>query len=160
MSFWVVRAGQNGEQEKVALDKNVVTIDWWEFTDLSNVNEINELKSMYRKVFPHADNYKAGSQIGQIWNFLHNMQIGDLVALPLHVEPSIALGLIVSNYEYKELPNNVRHIRYVKWLDKLPKSAFDKDLLNFFCLPPTVYKINETGVVERVLKLLQERLTH
>jgi restriction system protein len=34
-ALWVVRAGKEGEQERAALENNLVTIGWNEFPDLS-----------------------------------------------------------------------------------------------------------------------------
>lgn len=154
MSLWLVRAGGHGEQEQVAIEENVITIGWNEFSDFSNLKRKEDLTEIYRKEYPGASKNKAGNEIGQIWRFIHDIKKGDLVALPLKTESSIALGEVVGDYEYKELFNNVKHIRRVKWLKTLPRSAFDQDLLYSFGAFMTVCKIQRNGAKERVLKLL------
>lgn len=132
MNLWLVRAGAHGEQEQIALDENVVTMGWNEFQNLSNVKRRDDLVTIYKKLYPDASKYKAGNEIGQLWRFIHEIKLGDLVAIPLKTESSIAIGEVTGNYEYKELSNDVRHIRRVKWLKTLPRSAFDQDLLYSF----------------------------
>ncbi|WP_135611137.1 restriction endonuclease [Methanococcoides sp. AM1] len=155
MSFWLVRAGSHGEQEQVALEENVVTIGWNEFPDLSSVKSRDELYQIYREEYPDASKNKAGNEVGQIWRFVREMQIGDLVALPLKTESSIAIGKIDGNYTYKELSDNVRHIRPVKWLKTLPRSAFDQDILYSLGAFMTVCKIQRNDAKNRVMKLLK-----
>lgn len=154
MSLWLVRAGGHGEQEQIAIEENVITIGWNEFSDFSNIRRKEDLTEIYRKEYPEASKNKAGNEIGQIWRFIHDIKKGDLVALPLKTESSITLGEVVGDYEYKELSNNVKHIRRVKWLKTLPRSAFDQDLLYSFGAFMTVCKIQRNDAKERVLKLL------
>lgn len=154
MSLWMIRAGGRGEQEQIALEQNVITIDRNEFPDLSNLKTKMDLTKVYRKEYPNSSKSKAGNEIGQIWRFVHDIKIGDLVALPLKTESSIAFGEVLGDYEYKEMSNSVKHIRPVKWLKTLPRSAFDQDLLYSFGSFMTVCKIQRNDAKERVLKLL------
>ena len=155
MSFWLVRAGSHGEQEQVALEENVVTIGWNEFPNLSNVKSREELYQVYRTIYPDSSKNKAGNEVGQLWRFIREIQIGDLVALPLKTESSIAIGKITGNYAYKAISDDVRHIRPVKWLKTLPRSAFDQDILYSLGAFMTVCKIQRNDAENRVLRLLQ-----
>lgn len=47
MTLWMVRAGRHGEQESVALEKNVVTIGWKEMPSLASIKSKDELKDVY-----------------------------------------------------------------------------------------------------------------
>ena len=67
--------------------------------------------------------------VGQIWDFAKEIKRGDLVALPLKTQSSIAIGRIEGDYEYREISPEVKHIRKVKWLKIIPRSEFDQDLL-------------------------------
>jgi restriction system protein len=155
MSFWLVRAGSHGEREQVALDKNIVTIGWNEFSDLSNAKSREELHRIYRDEYPDSSKNKAANEIGQIWRFVNEIQIGDLVALPLKTESSIAIGKITGNYAYKDVSDDARHIRPVQWLKTLPRSAFDQDILYSLGAFMTVCKIQRNDAENRVLRLLK-----
>lgn len=66
------------------------------------------------------------------------------------------MGKVVSNYEYRELTSDVKHILPVEWLKRIPRSAFDKDLLYSFSAKMTVCQIQKNRAVERVMKLLNK----
>jgi len=155
MSLWLVRAGSHGEQEEGALANNVVTIGWDELPDLSGIKTREELSELYNRIYPTAKKREIANYVGQIWRFIHEIQKGDLVALPLKTQSAIAIGKIESNYEYKELANNIKHIRQVKWLKTIPRSSFDQDILYSLGAFMTVCKIERNDAENRVKKILE-----
>lgn len=155
MSLWLVRAGRHGEQEQGALESNVVTIGWNELPDLSNVENRKELAELYIRVHPTAKKIQAASGVGQVWRFVHEIQKGDLVALPLKTQSAIAIGKVEGEYEYQKLADNIKHIRRVKWLRTVPRSAFDQDILYSLGSLLTVCQIERHDAENRVKKLLQ-----
>jgi len=159
MSLWLVRAGRHGEQEQGALENSVVTIGWNEFSDLSNVKTREELHNLYSEVYPDRATKKnrAINEVGQVWRFVHEIQKGDLVALPLKTQSAIAIGKVEGDYEYKELANNIKHIRRVKWLKTIPRSAFNQNLLYSLGAFMTVCRIERDDAENRVRELLQKR---
>ncbi|MCP4365303.1 MAG: restriction endonuclease [Planctomycetes bacterium] len=158
MSLWLVRAGKHGEQEQGALDNNVVTIGWDQLKDLSNLKDKESLAELYSKTYPVEKKTAASIRTGQVWRFIHEIQKGDLVALPLKTQSAIAIGKVKSDYEYKELTDNIRHIRHVEWLKIIPRSAFDQDILYSLGAIMTVCKIEKNNAETRVRKLLQDKI--
>ena len=156
MSFWLVRAGRRGEQEQGALSNNIVTIGWNELPDLSNIKSKEELAELYYRVHPTAKKTQATSGIGQVWRFVREIQKGDLVALPLKTQSAIAIGKVEGEYEYQKLADNIKHIRRVKWLRTIPRSAFDQDILYSLGSLLTVCQIERHDAENRVKKLLQK----
>lgn len=155
MSLWLVRAGRHGEQEQGALDNNVVTIGW-DLPDLSNIKTKEELAELYSRIFPDAKKNTAANEVGQIWRFVHEIQKGDLVALPLKTQSAIAIGEVKNGYEYKKLTDNIEHIRRVKWIKTIPRSAFDQDILYSLGAFMTVCQISRNDAENRVKKLLEK----
>ena len=156
MSLWLVRAGRHGEQEQGALENNVVTIGWNEFSDLSHIKTRDELSELYSRINPAAKKKQAANEVGQIWRFLREIQKDDLVALPLKTQSAIAIGRVLGDYEYKELTANIKHNRRVKWLKTIPRSAFDQDILYSLGAFMTVCQISRNDAENRVKKLLQK----
>ena len=154
MSLWLVRAGRHGEQEQGALENNIVTIGWNELPDLSNVKSRKELTELYIRVHPSAK--KAQVAVGQVWRFVHEIQKGDLVALPLKTQSAIAIGKVEGEYEYKKLADNIKHIRRIKWLETIPRSTFEQDILYSLGSLMTVCQIERNDAENRVKKLLQK----
>jgi len=152
----MVRAGSHGEEEQQALEKGLVTIGWEGFPNLSNVKSREELQDLYKKIHPDAKKKTVANEVGQIWRFLDNIKVGDLVALPLKLQSAIAIGKIESKYEYREdLGEDIHHTRRVKWLKTIPRISFDQDLLYSFGAFMTVCQIERNDAENRVIALLQ-----
>lgn len=154
MTVWMVRAGAHGEQEQIALQNNIVTIGWNEIPDISKVSDRESLKKLYVSMNPNAKGMHLSRMVGQIWDFAKEIKKGDLVALPLKTQSSVAMGMIKGEYEYKELAPNVKHIRQVKWLRTLPRSEFDQDLLYSLGAFSTVCKIKRNDAENRIKAML------
>lgn len=157
MSVWLVRAGQHGEREEMALNNNVVSIGWLKMPDLSQIESRDELKELIMEIYPDANKNSAANQAGQIWTFLKRMEINDLVILPSKFRASIAIGKIVGPYEYRKDLNSVPlHTRKVKWLNTdIPRNAFDQDLLYSLGAFMTVCQIKRNNAEERINKILK-----
>jgi len=157
MTLWMVRAGKHGEQEGIALEKNLITIGWNELPDLSKVGTKEDLQKIYEETYPRNKKRTASNEVGQIWRFVKGIPKGDLVALPLKTQSIVALGEVLGDYEYNEMRHDVKHIREVKWLKKLPRSAFDQDILYSFA-PMTICKVERNNAELRVKRLIGKRL--
>jgi restriction system protein len=157
MSLWMVRAGRHGEQEDGALREGVVTIGWKDLPNLSGIKNKEKLEEVYVKTYPDAKKNTVANEVGQIWTFMSRIKKGDLVALPLKKQAVIAIGKVEDDwYEYKELAENVNHIRKVKWIKNIPRTAFDQDLLYSFGAFMTVCEIKRNEAERRVKELLQK----
>jgi restriction system protein len=97
--------------------------------------------------------------VGQIWAFVKTMKIGDLVAVPLKTQYAVAIGKIISNYEYrKDLEEDIKHTRRVKWIRKdIPRSDFDQDILYSFGAFMTVCQITRNDAENRINKMLESK---
>jgi restriction system protein len=156
MVLWMVRAGSHGEEEQQALEKGFVTIGWHGFPNLSNIKSREELQNLYKKIHPDSKKMTVANEVGQIWRFVDNIKIGDLVALPLKLQSAIAVGKIEGNYEYRDdLGEEIHHTRRVKWLKTIPRISFDQDLLYSFGAFMTVCQIERNDAEKRVIALLQ-----
>lgn len=155
MSLWLVRAGRHGEQEQGALEKDVVTIGWNELPDLSNLKSRSELTKVYIQIHPTAKKNQVANEVGQVWRFAREIQVGDLVALPLKTQSAIAIGKVQGPYEYVELADNIKHVRRVRWMKTIRRSAFDQDILYSLGAFMTVCRIKRHDAENRVKRLLQ-----
>ena len=156
MSLWMIRAGRFGQQEAVAIEQNVVTIGWDELPDLSSIKTRAELQKLYSEVYPEYKKPKMANQVGQIWRFIHDIKIGDLVALSLKTQSIVKFGQVQSNYEFKHLADNVNHIRHVKWIKDISRSSIDQDLLYSLGAIMTVCEISRNNAETRVKQMLEK----
>ena len=156
MPLWMVRAGRHGEQEQTAIDNGFVTIGWNELPNLSRIRTKDELKKIYNDVYPGEKKMTIANEVGQIWRFLKEINIGDLVALPLKTQSAIAIGKVTGSYEYrKDFGDIIRHIRKVDWIRvDIPRTDFDQDLLYSLGAAMTVCQIRRNNAENRVKAMI------
>ena len=154
MSLWVVRAGQHGEQQGTAVSESVVCHAWNDLPDYSACRTKDELRELYVATFPQATEKRIVNGLGQVWRFAHEIEQGDIVALPLKSESAFAFGRITSEYLYRRLAENVMHIRRVEWLKTVPRSVLPKDVLFSMNSSLTVFKVFRNNAEERVKRIL------
>ena len=155
MALWLVRAGKYGERESLALDNGLAVIGWDDLPNLSGVRTREELYDLLEKTYPDVKRNTLLNWQSQIWLFVREIQIGDLVALPLKSRSAIVLGEVTGAYQYRQdLPLGARHTRPVAWRKELPRSAFDRDVLYSLGAFMTVCRIQRNNAEERVRALL------
>lgn len=158
MAIWVVRAGKYGQREQIELDENFVAIGWSDLPNLSKISSKEDLGSLYLKYYEEGKKMAFAINIGQIWRFTNEIQINDLVAVPLKSQSSVIIGEIVGDYEYTEkYGNDCKHIRRVKWLKTFPRTAFDQDILYSFSAQMTVFQVKRNNAGERIKKMLSKQ---
>src|ERR1039458_10732943 len=123
MSLWVVRAGKHGEQEETAVKEHLVCHAWNELPDYSAYRTKDELRVLYKATYPREGERQVISRLGQVWRFAHEIQKGDLVALPLKTESAFAFGRITGEYQYKKVARTAMHIRSVEWLKTVDRKS-------------------------------------
>lgn len=159
MTFWIVRADKFGEQEEGALLNNVVTIAWNDLPDLSKIDSKEKLEKLYVETYGQKTKMHLTNVIGQIWKFVNVINKGDLVALPLKRKSGIAIGEITGDYEFREISQNIKHIRKVNWIKTFPRSSFDQDILFSLGAFLTVGQIKRNDAEQRVRNMLKGEIT-
>ncbi len=110
-----------GQNDALSEDRPHICIGWSALGDLSNVNSKEELTSLFAETWPDAKSKSQGQNIGQVWRFKNDIQIGDYVAFSdgnlLHI------GRVESDYYYDGTPystqdSDYKNSRNVVWLKK------------------------------------------
>jgi hypothetical protein len=153
---WIIRAGRDGENEDLARDHNIALIGWSELGPISAETTRDELKALIRNTGEdRAPSINA--QAGSIHRFIHELQDGDLVVLPLLRERGKAsIGVIDGPFRYRPdgvfAKRDAHYQRPVRWLAwALPYELFDADLRSAFSAQGTVSEIQRDGSVSRLL---------
>jgi len=154
MALWMVRAGKYGEQENTIFENNVFAVGWNELGDLSKIKSKDELKELYQKIYTDNSKNRMASHISQIWRFVHEIKIGDLVSIPLKTKNNIMFGIVEGEYKYQKLSENVKHTRKAKWIKEIPRTEIDQDLLYSFGSLLTVCQIKKNNAERRIKQLL------
>jgi restriction system protein len=153
MGLWLVRAGKHGEYEQRFLGRDRIFLTWDGLNrDLTKGKDRRELRLILREVYTNASEKTLINNAGQIWAFVHGIQIDDWIILPQKTKATIAVAQIIGPYEYH--PNNEDpffHSHRVKWLaTDVPRSAFDQDLLYSLGAFLTICKIERNDAEKRV----------
>lgn len=98
-----------------------ICIGWSSLGDLSGISTKADLNSLYSSVWPAANAKAKGQDVGQIWRFIKESQVGDYV---IFAEPTVChIGKIISDYEYDAASRPTQDTDYVnskkvEWLLK------------------------------------------
>jgi restriction system protein len=157
MALYLVRAGKHGEQEHDALDHKVSTIGWTNLPDLNSFKSKEDLRKHYELLYPNLSPVQIGLNVGQVWRFYNEIKEGDYIAIPLKTQSAIAVGRVIGKYEYKNLTENIRHLRRVKDWKIIPRTAFDQDVLYSMGSLLTVCLIERNDAEKKVLALTEKR---
>lgn len=102
-------------------EKPHVCIGWSAMGDLSDISTRDELGAKYDATWPGTKARKKGQDLGQVWRFVKEMQIGDYVVF---ADGDVChIGQITSNYYFDNTPRvnqdaDYANARDVKWLKK------------------------------------------
>ena len=115
--MWVVRAGDTGQEEKDALDNDLITIHYGlhNFSSFKSKNEIINvfLKNSENENRDVNKRLQASQYVEQIWSFLKEIKKNDIVILPIKSRQSewIAIGIVKGEYEYRNISKTIKSTR-------------------------------------------------
>jgi MoxR-like ATPase len=153
---WIIRAGREGENEDLARDHNIALIGWSELGPISAETTRDELKALIRGTGEDRES-SINAQASSIYRFIHELQDGDLVVLPLLRDRGKAsIGVVDGPFQYRPdgffTGRDAHYQRPVRWLAwALPYELFDADLRSAFRAQGTVSEIQRDGSVSRLL---------
>ena len=140
--------GMHIKQENNALSEENphVCIGWSDLGDLSEVSSKEELANLYDEYFDKNPRGK-GQDVGQVWRFLNDMQIGDYVIL---AENSVFhIGRVESDYYYDNTDNpeqsaDYKNNRTVRWLKKnISRNILSSNLHKSLMTAMSIFTLND-----------------
>ena len=130
-TLWGIHAGRSGEAESQFLKNNVIALGWKEIGNLGHLENNREtFKDYFASKYPQDSRSRISACAGQLFRFVYEMRIGDLVAFPARSTRTIHLGRIISDYEYVSSQSNVYpQQRRVEWIKEVPRTHFSQGAL-------------------------------
>lgn len=123
-----------------------VCIGWSAMGDLSEISSKEELTVLYEEYFDKNPRGK-GQDVGQVWRFLNDMQIGDYV---IFAENSVFhIGRVESDYYYDDTENpeqsaDYKSTRKVRWLKKnISRSVLSSNLHKSLMTAMSIFTLND-----------------
>ena len=117
-----------GKNDALSETNPHICIGWSDMGDMASVESFDALGTLYDQHFNKTPRGR-GQDLGQIWRFLHDMQIGDYV---IYSESDcFHIGRIISDYnynavEYDAQDHDYKNERKVEWL----KTNIDRSILS------------------------------
>lgn len=130
-TLWGIHAGKTGDAESLFMDSKVIAVGWAAVGDVTGLASTREaFKAHYLSKIPQTKPAALAGSAGQLFRFIHEMQIGDWVAFPAKRTKTIHLGKVIGPYQYSPkksagYPNQ----RAVQWLKQLPRTEFSQGAL-------------------------------
>ncbi|WP_341953780.1 restriction endonuclease [Salinibacterium sp. TMP30] len=156
---WVVRTGRYGERDAWALEHGYSGAGWGEIPDLTECKTREEVSAALAKVYTDASDGALANRTGQMWAIRGRIAPGDLMAMPLKTTKRIAIGNVISGYEYladEEDPER-RHVVRVDWkVTDLPRAAVKQDLLFSLGSALSVFAPSKNHAFERLCELMDK----
>ena len=111
---WMVRAGQDGEDEEYVLSHDLAMLGFQ--LPEPETDTLEEYKTTVGEENPDWTNKKIGQVAPQVWNFARDILEGDIVVLPrMRESDRVAWGRVEGSYEHREIGEQRRHTRPVRW---------------------------------------------
>jgi restriction system protein len=133
ITVWGIHAGRVSEASSLFLRSNIVAIGWDNLGDLSTLKPNRDaFKAKVAEGYPDRKPAAIANTAGQLFRFVHEIKLGDLVAFPNKVDRKIYIGEITGDYVYES--NSKKSLGYsnqrsVKWLKVLPRTEFSQGAL-------------------------------
>ncbi len=151
-SVWGIRAGANGEAHDLFVGQRVIALAWHELGDLSRLNDRNAYKRRYTEVIPDQRERHVNANVGQLYRFVHEIAVDDVVVYPPKESDHVYLGTVTGSYAYRpERDAAYPHQRDVVWLPPIPRSTFSSDALDQLTFRMTLCTLDASGEEFRAL---------
>lgn len=155
---WVVRAGRDGEHEKLNLDEGVATIGW-STGDLTEAKSRDDVRAIMDSTYPDSSLGRRANHTGQVWAFRNSINEGDIIVMPSKLRPGyIFMGRCVGDYRYcsEQVDPKRRHQLPVVWKDDpVAKSSIKDDLLYSLNAILTVFNPTRNNAGQRIISLYE-----
>ena len=154
---WLVRAGQHGGDEAIALAKGIAVIGFRDVPNLAQAQSRDHVISLIQQASPQDPLNRIRNWASQLYAFAHRMEVGDIVVLPLKTSSGkIALGRVTGPYKQLTISGEKRHTRKVDWVQPdVLRTDIEQDLLYSLGAFMTVCRIRRNDAEKRFAALLQ-----
>ena len=130
-SVWGIHAGKTGDADHLFIHERCVAVGWAEMGDLKKLpSDRDAFKAKLSATYPEKKQGAIPVNAGQLFRFVHEVRIGDLVVYPSQRDRKVHLGRVEGEYRYDTSSEpSYPHRRTVKWLKSLPRTKFSQGAL-------------------------------
>ena len=111
---WLFAPGENARMWEECKDSQTMRLGWNPIGDLSEFANRDELTKALQTAYKKEDSSFRNDSLA-LWQFIHDVQIGDIVYVKKGLSKIIGRGIVEGDYYYDDSLSTYRHIRRVKW---------------------------------------------
>lgn len=159
---WVIRGGETDQHIESIKSNNSIGINWGINTNLSNLNDWDDLKNIVRESLDLQTNNSAGQMTGQVWSLVWGIKIGDLVLSHIRATRTLMIGEVISDYEFipsviaENDSTDFKHIRHIKWFDQeIHIDNLNEELKLKVNTRKTISRINLDNAPQKIMAIYQ-----
>lgn len=130
-TLWGIHGGKTGDADNLFLKRKHIALGWRDVGDLSRIKPDREaFKVKVAATYPDAKPGAIPTNAGQLFRFVYEMKLGDLVAYPSKSDRHIHIGRVEGDYKYDpSIAEGYPNLRPVLWLRSLPRTYFTQGAL-------------------------------
>lgn len=126
-TVWGIRAGKGGVADTLFLTRCVVALGLERIEKLSTRSDRQSIKLAVLASYPDKSASALAKNAAQLFHFLHDIRIGNLVVYPSRIDGAVHIGVIQGPYYYDcSLLAEYPHRRPVKWFVSAPRDRFSQ----------------------------------
>lgn len=130
-TFWGIHGGRTGEVDSLFLKKGFVALGW---PRMGNLSELRPTREDYRarlaERYPDKKPGAIPTDAGQLYRFVHEMTVDDVVIYFSKRDRLVHLGVIQGPYRHApELEEAYPHVRPARWERSVPRTTFSQGAL-------------------------------
>lgn len=130
-TIWGIHGGKTGDADTLFFKHNCVAIGWANMGDLSKLKPNRDaFKKKVVEAYPEKKVGAIPNNAGQLYRFVHEVKIADIVVYRSKRDMLIHLGHIDGEYKYNTVnEGGYPHRRSVKWLKSVSITKFSQGAL-------------------------------
>lgn len=114
--YWIYAAGDNSAKWEEFYADGIMAIGWDEMGDLSAFSNKEAMKLKMKQLYGEEYSYKNSALA--TWQFVHDIQPGDIVFVKRGRLAIVGRGIVESEYIFDEARNEYKNVRRVCWTHK------------------------------------------
>jgi len=131
LTVWGIHAGRSSEANHQFLHGDCVALGWHKMGDLAALApDRDAFRAKLSEVYPEKTPAAVSNNVGQLFRFVHEMKVGDIIVYPSRHDRQVHIGRIGGPYKYSPGKGGTfPHVRPVKWLKAVPRTRFSQGAL-------------------------------
>lgn len=114
--YWMYAPGENSRLWEEFYEQCIMGIGWDQLGDLNQYPDKAAMKARMKEVYGDESSYvNAGHAT---WQFVHEINIGDVILVKQGLKKLIGRGVVTSEYRFDDSRQEYFHIRSVEWTHK------------------------------------------